>query len=55
VPGVVGGADRALLRSPPGGLTSVRLVELFGTAGPRAETTRLITEATAVALARFCP
>jgi glycerate kinase len=52
---VVGGADRALLHSPPAGMTIVSLVEQFGTARARAETTRLITEATAVALARFCP
>jgi glycerate kinase len=52
---VAGGADRALLRSPPPGLEIVSLAEEFGLARARAETTALITEVTTAALARFCP
>jgi glycerate 2-kinase len=52
---VAGGADRALLRSPPRGLEIVSLAEEFGRARARSETTALITEVTTAALARFCP
>jgi glycerate kinase len=52
---VVGGADRALLRSPPEGMEIVSLIEKFGMARARSETAALITVVTAAALARFCP
>jgi len=50
-----GGADPALLRSPPAGMEVVSLAERFGRARARAETTALIEEITAAALDRFCP
>jgi glycerate 2-kinase len=52
---IVGGAERALLHSPPEGMEIVSLTELFGSARARAETIALITEVTTAALARFCP
>jgi glycerate kinase len=52
---VAGGADRALLRSPPPGLEIVSLAEQFGQARARSETAALITEVTTSVLARFCP
>jgi len=52
---VAGGADRALLRSPPPGLEIISLTERFGVARARAETAALITEVTRSALDRFCP
>jgi glycerate kinase len=52
---ICGGADPALLRSPPMGMEVVSLTERFGRARARAETTALIEEVTATALERFCP
>jgi glycerate kinase len=52
---ICGGADPALLRSPPMGMEVVSLTERFGRARARAETTALIEEVTATALDRFCP
>jgi glycerate kinase len=52
---ICGGADPALLRSPPAGMEVVSLAERFGRARARAETTALIEEITAAALDRFCP
>ncbi|HEY3842973.1 MAG TPA: glycerate kinase, partial [Acidimicrobiales bacterium] len=52
---VAGGADRALLKSPPAGLEIVSLSERFGVARARGDTAALITEVTAAALDRFCP
>jgi glycerate kinase len=52
---ICGGADPALLRSPPTGMQVVSLTERFGRARARAETTALIGEVTAAALDRFCP
>ena len=52
---ICGGADPALLRSPPAGMEVVSLTERFGRARARAETTALIEEVTAAALDRFCP
>ena len=52
---ICGGADPALLRSPPTGMEVVSLTERFGRARARAETTALIEEVTATALDRFCP
>jgi glycerate kinase len=52
---ICGGADAALLRSPPTGMEVVSLTERFGRARARAETTALIGEVTAAALDRFCP
>jgi glycerate kinase len=52
---VAGGADRALLRSPPPGMEIVSLTDQFGLARAGAETTALVTEVTAAALDRFCP
>jgi glycerate 2-kinase len=52
---ICGGADPALLRSPPTGMEVVSLTERFGRARARAETTTLIEEVTAAALDRFCP
>jgi glycerate kinase len=52
---ICGGADPALLRSPPTGMEVVSLTERFGRARARAETTALIGEVTAAALDRFCP
>jgi glycerate kinase len=52
---VVGGADAAVLRSPPPGIDIVSLSSRFGMARARRETLALITEVTGAALARFCP
>jgi glycerate kinase len=52
---ICGGADPALLRSPPTGMEVVSLTERFGRARAHAETTILIEEVTAAALDRFCP
>ena len=52
---ICGGADPALLRSPPTGMEVVSLTERFGRTRARAETTALIEEVTAAELGRFCP
>jgi glycerate kinase len=52
---IAGGADPAVLRSPPAGMEIVSLSERFGPARARSETTTLITEVTATVLAQFCP
>jgi len=52
---VAGGADRALLVTPPEGMEVVSLSARFGRVRARAETAALIGQVTAEALARFCP
>ena len=52
---VAGGVDRALLRSPPAGMEIVSLTRRFGRERARGQTTALIHQVTAEALARFCP
>jgi glycerate kinase len=52
---VAGAADRALLVAPPAGMEVVSLTARFGRARSRAETTALVAEVTAEALARGRP
>ncbi len=52
---IAGGADRALLASPPDGMEVVSLTARFGRARARGETVALIGQVTAEAVARFCP
>jgi glycerate kinase len=52
---VVGGADRAVLDHPPGGMEIRSLVALYGRARARSETVALIGRTTAEFLAAFCP
>jgi glycerate 2-kinase len=52
---VVGGADEALLQSPPAGMEIVSLTARFGPARARSETAALVSEVTTEALSRFCP
>jgi glycerate kinase len=52
---IAGGADRALLQSPPADMEIVSLTRRFGRERARGQTTALIHQVTAEALARFCP
>jgi glycerate 2-kinase len=52
---IAGGADRALLAAPPAGMEIVSLTRRFGRERARGQTTALIHQVTAEALARFCP
>jgi len=52
---IAGGADRALLASPPEGMEVVSLTARFGRARARGETVALIGQVTAETVARFCP
>jgi uroporphyrinogen-III synthase len=52
---IAGGADAALLVSPPEGMEVVSLTRRFGRERARTETVALIGQVTAEALTRFCP
>jgi len=52
---IAGGADRALVETPPDGMEIVSLSARFGRARARRETVALIVQVTGEALARFCP
>jgi glycerate kinase len=52
---IAGGADRALLATPPEGMEVVSLTARFGRVRAREETAELIGQVTAEALNRFCP
>ena len=52
---IAGGADAAVLASPPSGLEVVSLSARFGKARARNETLALISLVTAESLRRFCP
>ncbi len=52
---IAGGADAALVTSPPAGMEVVSLTARFGRARARADTADLIAQVTAEALGRFCP
>ena len=52
---IAGGADAAVLASPPSGLEVVSLSALFGKAQARNDPLELISLVTAESLVRFCP
>ncbi len=52
---VVGGADRAIVNSPPAGLEIVSLTARFGSRRARTQTLQLVAEIVAESLPRFCP